>query len=476
MKRQTISVAFLAVVLALAVGTSAGAQEEAPAILLIDGDLWSWLPPNGALRQLTTWGYNHEPVISPDGSRIAYNSAAEITVAAIEREGGIGGGATPSNIWLMERATGEAFRVIDQPPDASLFVSGVPDKGVSRSTPTWSPDGAMLAWTELTYPEGEHRLGVYDLASGQVRVMPLDIPEQYGVPTPLWVAWGGGGIAVRSITVEPATSAQMEAVLVYDADGALVSETDLQATGDEFPIEFMWIEDAGVDYVGVLYNTGRWALIDPAGAAMPMDGAPALYSVAQSPDGVSVTFRLSAEKDYEWSVVYADGRAEPLGVFYPWQIAISPAGEAILLTDHPSFGALSLWSGGRASPSTTNPRAWHAAQPGDRSRGASGARASRARRRAPASCPRGWRLVGRGGCSRRAQQPARPAHDREPACGPDSERRGVRRAGRAALRRRDGVVAGGLRGSGWLDGRGPGRRLLGRAAAIISLTNGRSVQ
>lgn len=347
MKRQAISVAFLAVVLALAVGTPAGAQEEAPAILLIDGDLWSWLPPNGALRQLTTWGYNHEPVISPDGSRIAYNSAAEITVAAIEREGGIGGGATPSNIWLMERATGEAFRVIDQPPDASLFVSGVPDKGVSRSTPTWSPDGAMLAWTELTYPEGEHRLGVYDLASGQVRVMPLDIPEQYGVPTPLWVAWGGGGIAVRSITVEPATSAQMEAVLVYDADGALVSETDLQATGDEFPIEFMWIEDAGVDYVGVLYNTGRWALIDPAGAAMPMDGAPALYSVAQSPDGVSVTFRLSAEKDYEWSVVYADGRAEPLGVFYPWQIAISPAGEAILLCDYPDFGVLSLWSGGK---------------------------------------------------------------------------------------------------------------------------------
>ncbi len=322
------------------------AQQEIPLILLLSGDLWVWTPDEEAFQQLTFWGYNHEPVISPDGNWVAYNSEAEITVDAIQRSGGIGGGATPSNIWLMELATGEAFRVIDQPPDASLFIPGVPDKGVARSTPTWSPDGTMLAWTELTYPEGENRLGVYDLARGETRVMDLDIPEQYGVPTPLEVEWGGG-IAVRTVTYDVATEAVNEAIRVYDPSGALLSDTDLQATDDAFSIEFLWIADDGKDYVGVLYNTGRWMLIDPlTGATQLMNGAPALSSRTQSRDGVSATFMVGAD-GYDWSVIYPDGRIEALGTFYIWQIFISPGGGEILLLDYPDSGVVSLWRDGQ---------------------------------------------------------------------------------------------------------------------------------
>ena len=358
----------------------AGAQQEPPLALLIDGDLWTWSEADGAFRQLTFWGYNHQPVMSPDGARVAYESAAAVTVEALEREGFIGGGSLPGNIWVLDLATGDGVRLADQPPDASLLAPDAPDKGIARSAPAWSPDGAMLAWTELTLPEMQNRLAIHDFARGVARVIDLGLPEQYGVPTPLEAQWGGGGIAIRSFTYDPAAERVRESILVYDAEGDLRAETDLGATEDEFSIEYIWVADSGQDYVGVLYNTGRWALIDPAtGDLRPTGDAPALYSRRQGPGGVSVTFTMNPDRDYEWSVIYPDGRREPLGVFNLWQIALSPSGEQIFLLDYPDYGRMSLWRGGQLTPleapspesnvlaAAWGPMAWRTLRGGDAS-------------------------------------------------------------------------------------------------------------
>ena len=53
----------------------------APLVFLKDGDLWKW--DGSVVTQLTTWGYNERPVLSPNGQRVAYNSWAQITINAI---------------------------------------------------------------------------------------------------------------------------------------------------------------------------------------------------------------------------------------------------------------------------------------------------------------------------------------------------------------------------------------------------------
>jgi hypothetical protein len=179
-------------------------------------------------------------------------------------------------------------------------------------------------------------------------VAALSVPPQYGVPTPIEVKWGGGGIAVRSITYDAAAATPQEAIVVYDVDGNTLSDTDLQVTDTEFSLEFIWVADHGRDYVGVLYNTGRWLLIDPlTGSTQFMSGAPALYSPAAPAGAISATFTSSVDAGYEWSVIYPDGRTDPLGTFYTSQVAPSPTGQEIALLGYPERGAVFIWRNGQ---------------------------------------------------------------------------------------------------------------------------------
>src|SRR5512138_437455 len=116
------------------------AQPAAPLILNVRGDLWAWGGQGQALQRRTNWGYNKEPIISPLGSQFAYKSTATIAVDVIKREGGLGGGDLPANIWVMDAASTNAARIADQPPDASLMMPNKPDKYIVRSRPAWSPD------------------------------------------------------------------------------------------------------------------------------------------------------------------------------------------------------------------------------------------------------------------------------------------------------------------------------------------------
>src|SRR5687767_2527522 len=95
--------------------TSAHAQQKLnPPIIMADGagDLWAWDGIN--LSKRTTRSHNGEPVMSPDGKKIAFNALATITVNEINRSGGIGGGGLPSDIWVLDIATNRAERLQDQ--------------------------------------------------------------------------------------------------------------------------------------------------------------------------------------------------------------------------------------------------------------------------------------------------------------------------------------------------------------------------
>src|SRR5712692_2357101 len=148
------AVIFAALLLIIRQGVVAAQQTNGTVLLQISGDLWSWAGTQ--VQRRTNWGYNQVPVLAPDSKSIAYKSTAQLAVDAIKRVGSIGGGDLPANLWLMDTATGATTRITDQPDGAAFQQTGVADRYVIRSTPTFSPDSQMLAWTEILVDKSQN--------------------------------------------------------------------------------------------------------------------------------------------------------------------------------------------------------------------------------------------------------------------------------------------------------------------------------
>ena len=79
------------------------------------GDIWKYDPAHQSATQLTGWGYNGGPILSPDGSKIVYLSTEANFVAQFEAGAASqAAGSAPANIWLMDIAT-ESFQARCRP-------------------------------------------------------------------------------------------------------------------------------------------------------------------------------------------------------------------------------------------------------------------------------------------------------------------------------------------------------------------------
>ncbi len=101
---------------------------NAPVILLLTsqkgsvGDIYTWNIASQSLKQLTSWGYNSVPRVSPDGKWLAYLSMSQAAVSAMT-QGQAMNVYTFANIWLLNPYTEEAIQIADQPQNAT-FASG----------------------------------------------------------------------------------------------------------------------------------------------------------------------------------------------------------------------------------------------------------------------------------------------------------------------------------------------------------------
>lgn len=172
MKSKTIRlVFFLFAILICEASPALRAQSEAPAPLILNfsGDLWRWTKPGVKPEQLTKSGFISQPVVSPEGTRLAYVSASDLAAKVLQREPKAQFARWQTDLWVMDAAAGQSTRIADQSADASFGVNAVPDQGIMRARPAWSPDGMLLAWGELLLPDLTDQLVIYDLAAGKIK-------------------------------------------------------------------------------------------------------------------------------------------------------------------------------------------------------------------------------------------------------------------------------------------------------------------
>ena len=181
---------------------SAATNISRPLIVVSDGNVWQY---NGRTKsdrpqRLTLWAHNWGPSLSVNARFMVYASDARRAVETCEERDDCGGIDLPSNIWLRDLNTNRSIRIADQP-------KGDPIKfGIQRSRPTWSPNGASIAWTEIQGSSDHssiYRLAVYSLASGSTtfRRLYVSLPgsgrdDQRDVFVPDPIIWGEVGIVL----------------------------------------------------------------------------------------------------------------------------------------------------------------------------------------------------------------------------------------------------------------------------------------
>jgi hypothetical protein len=390
MKTQRFVIVLSLMVLAVMTGLSAAQESEPPLVILSDGELWQWSgdldqgPERFSACQPPQEPVTSVPVVAPDGRHIAFTAQPGMVREAAARVGYLGD-PVPSDIWLC--AVGpdihKLTRVGGQPEGASYFVDGVEDRVSVKFSPVWSPDGGKLAWTEVRQPGSVYWLTIYDLASSTSRSVQLEAEFQSQHPVPLEILWGNTGIFLRELAVP-------EFVIIYNGEGDFVRTTSIPHMADpkDFITRTLIITDGAAEYVGLHWNYGGWALLDPESGDMQMladlsaypeqhHAWPERYHPA-NPDGISLLLVRRWWDSALWvttpdSLYVSDsGHTRTFGSFYPDRIALSPAGAIAQMAD-----SILIWRDGvehtlemPTSPATSlpygvswGPRAWRLRHP-----------------------------------------------------------------------------------------------------------------
>jgi hypothetical protein len=317
------------------------AQDTAPLILWVRGDLYTVTDVNVPPTPLTQNGTISGPTLSPNGQRIAYKAAAAVGLEAlsrIETSGFIADYDLPGDIYLLDTRTGQTVLVAGQPEDAALFVESVPDNAIVRSTPTWSPDGEMLAWTELDFGAETPRLIVEDLSARTQTVIADPLPMGIVLGSAPSLRWGAGGLAVIG---------DAGAVLLYSPQGTLLSTLNLTPAEDETAQEYAWVDHNGISLFGVLYSSARWQLFDPlTGAEQTVEGAPILIGTGDNMLGLR--FGALPDVGLFWETVDPANATSASGAFPapPSRITLSPSGEEVAFIGYPDYGGAAIWKDG----------------------------------------------------------------------------------------------------------------------------------
>ena len=272
-------------VLATQSDSTPSVSNGAPVILLLKsqnqkgslGDIYTWDIVSRSLKQLTSWGYNLAPRVSPDGKWLAYSSVSQAAVTAMTQGQAVNAEAL-ANIWLLNPYTEEAIKITEQPQNAT-YASG---DLISRQRPVWSPDGTSFAWIESDV-HGK-RVAIYALSSKSTTTFPLNLPPGCCEGAEAELYWGRSGITITNQEGTPFNSE--EVIYIFSVQGRQVAKL---TPGGNFFLQYGWMMDGNhQEYLGGDAG-GLLTVLNPFGNPQPVDppGYPEMYSPL-APDELSI--------------------------------------------------------------------------------------------------------------------------------------------------------------------------------------------
>lgn len=258
--KRLAKVSLLVLSLSLIVGGPRAQIANPPIFSYRNGDIWKYDLASHTATQMTNWGYNGGPILSPDGSKIAYLST---TAGFIERhKAGTAtqtGGAAPANIWLMDVATETFTLIADQ--------SGASSEGILRSLPNWSPDSRQLAWLQLdphvqALDAAHLRLHNFDTGVTSTLLATVDLGfqgESIQLPS---LRWGAGGIARLHFDYLDGNPFLHIQFIDRFSGASKQYDLGLNESRDNTVRDFIWVDHLGRNLMA-LQIKNYWDLIDP---------------------------------------------------------------------------------------------------------------------------------------------------------------------------------------------------------------------
>ena len=252
-----------------------------------NGDIWKYDLTSETATQLTSWGYNGGPILSPDGSKIAYLSTSSDFVSQFEAgTAAQTGGSAPANIWVMDVASETFALIADQ--------SGASAAGILRSLPSWSPDGRQLVWLQLDPGlqalDAAH-LKLHNLETSVTSTLVSDVDlgfqgENIRMPS---LRWGNGGIARLHFDFPSEGANPFLHIQFYDpATGAMTSyDLGLNESRDNTVRDFTWVNHLGRSLMA-LQIKNYWDLIDPQDGTRSRLSDPPRLQNRQFSDGLQL--------------------------------------------------------------------------------------------------------------------------------------------------------------------------------------------
>jgi hypothetical protein len=346
------------------VQSSAAQGDSALIYIVLTGDVHTVDPATNELTRLTEWGYIGSIALSPDRALLVYDALPPMVVDVLVEVGGLGGGPLPNDLILRDLLTSEETRIAGQPEDAVFMSDEQEENSRVRSEAVWSPDGDQVAWTELRYPlDAGDSLIIYDIASGQQRVVVPELPIGYGVPAPTRFLWGETGFVVRIYTYNETTQNGEDNFLIYAEDGTLLNTiAATPAEASNALMDFVLIDDDGEEKLALVYNQTGIELIDiVTGERGSLTGSLELRSATNPAESLAVTAIPGSREDsvypFMWQLRTPDGAIVPDRInanFTPFtHIELSPDGQAAAyITSEstvPAEALLGVWQDGTST-------------------------------------------------------------------------------------------------------------------------------
>lgn len=213
-----------------------------------------------------------EPTVTPANGLLLLTMPAQVS-ALIEREGGIGGGELPRNLWYCDMNADRLYPLSLLPDDFNLA-----NAYSIISQPAVMQTNSLIGWVRLENDDTPY-LAVYDPATQAIREYVMENYQlSYGVPVSPRVLATAGAFLVQSDVYNFNTSsleARLYAYSPYDGTflGYVVLETLYE--GNDFITEVVALSDLSEGWIAYHLFDAGWvtahALV-PASGGVPLDG------------------------------------------------------------------------------------------------------------------------------------------------------------------------------------------------------------